>query len=225
MKKWWTYVLLAVLVVLAAALLIKRQAATEEGTAMVMADEWSQWDGTVVFLGDSITDLCDLRTYYPGLNAVNRGISGDTTGGILDRLEQSVLDLAPDVVVLQGGINDLFMGYDEDEVVENFQAMIRAVRAALPEAGVVVQSLYPVAESRDGPVNGAVRRVNARLKTLAEDNGCRYADVYSALVTEDGTLKNGYADDGLHPNDAGYRVVAPVVSAALAEVIGELQTE
>ena len=71
--------------------------------------------GGVVFVGDSITDFCNLDTYYPGLNAVNRGISGDTVEGIRGRLEESVFGLSPSVVVLLGGANNFAEGYDDDE--------------------------------------------------------------------------------------------------------------
>lgn len=187
---------------------------------MAEVKDWNGWDGTVVFLGDSITDLCDLAVYYPGLNAVNRGISGDTTGGMLERLSRSVLALAPDIVLVQGGINDLFMDLSEDDIVSNIRAMVREIRAGQSHAGVIVQSLYPLSPAWGMSMNGAVVRLNARLQALAEEEGCLYADVYAALADEKGALKEGYADDGLHPNVTGYRAVAPVLTAAILEEIG-----
>ena len=70
----------------------------------------------IVFLGDSITDFCDLDTYYPGLNAVNRGIAGDMTVGVLRRMEASVFALEPRLVVLLIGVNDLSRGYSPETV-------------------------------------------------------------------------------------------------------------
>ena len=69
-----------------------------------------------VFLGDSITDFCDPDTYYPGLNAVNRGIAGDMTVGVLRRMEASVFALEPRLVVLLIGVNDLSRGYSPETV-------------------------------------------------------------------------------------------------------------
>lgn len=70
----------------------------------------------IVFLGDSITDFCDPDTYYPGLNAVNRGIAGDMTVGVLRRMEASVFALEPRLAVLLIGVNDLSRGYSPETV-------------------------------------------------------------------------------------------------------------
>ncbi len=219
MKKRWMWAVLAVLVLLMALLLLGKHTALEQVEAETR--DWNGWEGTAVFLGDSITELCDLSVYYNGLNAVNRGISGDTTGGMLDRLGRSVLELepAPDIVLVQGGINDLYTGVPEDDIVDNIRAIVRKTKETLPEAGVIVQSIYPVSASRGMDLNGAIRRVNARLKALTEEEGCLYADVHAALAAEDGALAAGYADDGLHPSVKGYRAVAPVVSDAILAVI------
>ena len=110
------------------------------------AESFADWDGTAVFLGDSITDFCDLGYYYPGLNAVNEGISGDVTGHMLERLDESVLAYEPDILVLLGGINDLYTGVSDDEIVANLTAIADGTLARFPDAAVLVQSIYPVAD-------------------------------------------------------------------------------
>lgn len=185
---------------------------------------WADWDGTVVFLGDSITDFCDLAYYYPGLNAVNEGISGETTWDILERMERSVYAREPQVVVILAGINDLFLGAGAETVVNDLSAIVQGIAQRLPETEVIVQSLYPVGLEldADGTVTGQVRAVNARLAEMADRYGYRYADVYSAMQTEEGYLEPAYADDGLHPNDAGYQAARPVLTRALNEAIAAL---
>lgn len=170
--------------------------------------------GQVVFLGDSITEYCDLAAYYPGLNAVNQGVAGDTTGGMLERLEQ-VYAVGPRTVVIQGGVNDLLSGYEVEQVVENLRAIVQSVHERLPGARVVVQSVYPVGEGEGLYFTRRIQDVNARLAAMAEELDYRYADVYAALQTEDGRLDGRCSDDGLHPNDAGYQAACPVVLAAL----------
>ena len=200
--------------VCSASVLLRRQAAVSD------QPQWADWDGTVVFLGDSITEFWDLDHYYPGLHAVNEGISGQTTGQILKRMERSVYDQEPDVVVLLAGINDLFLGYDQTHVLDNLLAIVQGIHQRLPETAVLVQSLYPLGPDLDpaGTVTAAVQTVNGQLEQLAEQYDYRYVDVYGALSTEDGFLDMAYSEDELHPNDAGYQAVRPVLTAALEAV-------
>ncbi len=218
---------LAVLVALGAlctgSMLTRGDAKTETGPSgppQPGPESWEGWDGTALFLGDSITDFCDLAVYYPGLNAVNQGISGETTGDILDRLDRSVSPYKPDILVLLAGVNDILSDYPDDQVVDNMRAIVEGVRRTLPETAVILQSIYPVMEGEDLYYTGHIRAVNGRLEALAEELNCRYVDVYSALCTADGRLDERYTDDGLHPNDAGYRMACPLVAAAIGEITG-----
>lgn len=180
---------------------------------------WEDWDGTVLFLGDSITDFCDLPVYYPGLNAVNQGISGETTGQILARMDRSVYAYEPDILVLLAGVNDILSGYEDDVVTGNMRTILEGVWQRLPETEIILQSIYPVAEGEDLYYTGRIRAVNERLKALAAEFGCRYLDVFSALCAADGRLDGRWSDDGLHPNDAGYRTACPLIAGAIGQAI------
>ena len=90
---------------------------SEKGQAKVEKMNDEEEKNGIVFLGDSITDFCDLDTYYPGLNAVNRGIAGDMTVGVLRRMEASVFALEPRLVVLLIGVNDLSRGCSAEDIV------------------------------------------------------------------------------------------------------------
>lgn len=175
--------------------------------------------GEVVFFGDSITEYCDLAAYYPGLDTVNQGIAGDTTDGMLRRLEQ-VYAAGPQIVVILGGVNDILSGYDAEHVLNNLSAIVRSIHERLPQARVVVQSIYPVAEGDDLCFTRQIRDVNARLEEQAAELDYRYTNVYDVLCTEDGRLDRLYSDDGLHPNDAGYRIACPLVRAAVEKAAG-----
>jgi lysophospholipase L1-like esterase len=63
--------------------------------------------GSIVFLGDSITDFFRVNEFFPGVYVINRGISGDTTDGVLNRLAESVYELSPSKIFLMIGTNDL----------------------------------------------------------------------------------------------------------------------
>ena len=185
------------------------------------AASFAEWDGKAVFFGDSITDYCDLEVYYPGLNAVNMGISGDTTGGMLERIERSVYSQEPDVVVFLGGVNDILSGYDDSATVANIRAILEGVRANLPKAEVLVQSIYPVSEYAGSDFNSHIRAVNDEIKNMAKELGCRYVDVYSAMATAEGRLDGRYSYDGLHPNEEGYAVACPIVAKELEKITGK----
>ena len=169
---------------------------------------------TVVFFGDSITEYCDLQAYYPDLHTVNEGVAGDTTAGMLARLER-VYEAEPAFVVVLGGINDLLSGYGAGQVTDNLRAIVEKLHDDLPKARVVVQSVYPIADGEDLYFTGLICAVNAALRAMAGEMGYTYADVYAALQTADGRLDGRYSDDGLHPNDAGYEAACPVVRAAI----------
>ncbi|MBQ4444133.1 MAG: hypothetical protein II896_05740 [Clostridia bacterium] len=184
--------------------------------------------GGVVFVGDSITDFCNLDTYYPELNAVNRGISGDTIEGILGRLDVSIFDLEPSVVVLLGGANNFAEGYDDVEtfVIDTYRAILSQIKARLPQTKVVVQSVYPVSDvsfhNRYKYGHGHIRAINAKLEELTLSMGYVYADVYSVLATGDEEFDSRYTDDGLHPNAKGYAAISAYLRPIVDGLRGEM---
>ena len=103
--------------------------------------------GQIVFVGDSITDFYPLDDYYADLNLAtyNRGIGGDTTGGLLDRMKVSLYDLAPSKIVLMIGINDIFGGGKNNAYVKNnYNKILKKISKNLPDAKVYCMSLLPI---------------------------------------------------------------------------------
>ncbi|MFA5449410.1 MAG: GDSL-type esterase/lipase family protein, partial [Clostridia bacterium] len=138
--------------------------------------------GEVVFTGDSITELCDLGQFYPNITAYNRGISADTTEGLLKRMDESIFDLAPKVIVLLIGINDLaFFGKSEDEVLVNYRKILSQIADRLPTAAVIIQSVYPVNSQmyKDEVFfhPEKIVRLNTGLSALAEEFSYTYANI------------------------------------------------
>lgn len=170
--------------------------------------------GHVVFVGDSITDSCDLDEYYPTLDAYNRGIAGSTSYDVWRHLDRAVYQLQPSVVVLLVGTNDYQRYYssDNDAILARYRQILEGIHTNSPDTKVLVQSVYPIGEGkyhkhyRYG--HDYVVPLNAGLADLAAEYGYTYADVYSQLVGADGEQIADYFIDGLHPNDAGYRVIS-----------------
>ena len=175
----------------------------------------------VVFLGDSITDLWNLPQFFPGKPYVNRGISGQTTSQMLVRLYPDVLDLKPAAVVLLAGTNDIARNTGPETlqmIAENVQAIVELAQAH--GIKVILCSLTPVSDYTRRHQTGQrppsdILRLNAWLRDYAAKGNLGFADYYSALVDDRGMLKEGFSDDGLHPNAKGYELLAPVVEKAV----------
>lgn len=180
--------------------------------------------GGIVFFGDSITDQCDLEKYYPGYNVFNRGISGDSTYHLLERMKD-VYVLEPSVIVLLIGVND-FMNDDRPvgDVYEDYVKILNGIKINLPDTVVVCQSVYPGADGqfKVADYNDEIVELNAKIKTLAEEYDYIYADIHPYLLAPDSALIDStYCTDGVHPNDAGYVVISehltPYIEQALEQ--------
>jgi len=179
----------------------------------------------VVFMGDSITDGWKLAEYFPGKPYVNRGISGQTTPQMLVRMFPDVIDLKPAVMVIFAATNDIARNTGPvtlTMIEENFQAMTELAQAH--GIKVVLCSVTPIIDytqrkQSEGRPPADILKLNAWLREYAEKTGSGFANYYAALVDEKGMLKDGYSNDGLHPNAKGYQVMAPVIEAALGRVL------
>jgi acyl-CoA thioesterase-1 len=184
-------------------------------------------ENRVVFFGDSITDIWHLDQYFPGKPYVNRGIGGQTTPQMLVRFRQDVIDLHPKVVVILAGTNDIAgnTGPMRDEDIEANLASF-AELAQVHDVRVVYASVLPVhnytEKSKDFFAQRPMPRIlalNEWLKKYCAENHIVYLDYFSSLVDEKGLLKKELADDGLHPNDAGYKIMVPLAEAAIQKAL------
>jgi lysophospholipase L1-like esterase len=183
----------------------------------------------VVFLGDSITDGWALEKYFPGKAYVNRGIGGQTTPQMLIRFREDVINLQPAVVVILAGTNDIAGNTGPMSLEE-----IEANYTSLAELGrvhgirVVFSSILPVHNYTEKSTNmyaqrpmSKIRELNRWLQEYSKANGLVYLDYFSATVDDAGFLKKELAEDGLHPNAAGYSVLAPLAEAGIAKALGQ----
>jgi acyl-CoA thioesterase I len=179
----------------------------------------------VVFLGDSITDMWKLEDSFPGKPYINRGIDGQATPQMLVRFRQDVIDLHPAVLVVLAGTNDVagVTGRTRNEDIEANYASI-AELARLHHIRVIFASLIPVNNyTEDAKESYALRprerilALNKWLKNYCAQNGLVYLDYFSAMVDDKGMLKRDLSDEGLHPNAAGYKIMAPLAEKAIAK--------
>jgi lysophospholipase L1-like esterase len=179
----------------------------------------------VVFLGDSITDGWKLTQFFPEKPYVNRGISGQTTPQMLVRMFPDVINLQPAALIILAGTNDISRntGPETAEMIEdNFRAM--AELAQKHGIKVILCSLTPVSDytarkQTDRRPPSDILKLNEWLKKYAEEIHAIYADYFSALVDDSGYLKDGFSNDGLHPNDRGYALMAPLAQAAIDKAL------
>jgi lysophospholipase L1-like esterase len=176
----------------------------------------------VIFYGDSITDGWHLDQYFPGRGYINRGIGGQTTAQMLVRFRQDVIDLAPRVVVVLAGTNDIAGNTGPvtvEQVEENISTMAELAR--VHGIRMVFSSVTPVyGRMVDGRPPEKILAMNTWMKQYAAANSSVYLDYFTAMVDGTGHMKQDLADDGLHPNAAGYRVMAPLAHAAVAQALG-----
>jgi lysophospholipase L1-like esterase len=182
--------------------------------------------GRVVFMGDSITDGWKLAEQFPGKPYVNRGISGQTTAQMLVRMFQDVIDLNPAALLIFAGTNDIARNNGPqtlEMIEENIQAMTEL--AKLHGIKVILCSVTPISDyvpnrpQTRGRPPADILKLNAWMKDYAAKSGSVFADYYAATVDDKGWLKEGFSNDGLHPNEKGYALMVPVANAAIEQAM------
>lgn len=164
----------------------------------------------IIFLGNSITDGAEWIELFDNRHIKNRGISGDTTQGVYDRLD-TILKGSPKKIFLMIGINDIGRGQNNQYVTDGIQRIIRKIKTDSPRTKLYIQSILPV-NPIFGKFNGhtsqwkRIPSLNKALKLLSEVEGVTYIDLYSSFVNEEGKMDTEYSNDGLHLLGKGYNV-------------------
>jgi acyl-CoA thioesterase I len=186
----------------------------------------------VVFMGDSITEGWGMKAtptspgrgeFFPGKPYINRGISGQTTPQMLVRFRQDVILLKPKVVVLLAGTNDIAENTGKEtleEIGNNIASMSELARAN--GIRVVLCSLLPASDfhwHKGLEPAPKIRELNVWIKEYAAKNGFVFVDYYSGMANGEGGLKAELSPDGVHPNKAGYDLMAPLAEAGIAEAL------
>jgi lysophospholipase L1-like esterase/ketosteroid isomerase-like protein len=174
--------------------------------------------GGTVLLGNSITEFGDWRRLLNDAGVLNRGIAGDNTFGMLDRL-QEIIGRHPSKLFIEAGINDIAQGVPAEMIVGNISSIVQWVKAGSPGTKVYVVSVLPTNENvqKEYPEligkNPVVREVDRQLLQQAGPVGFTYIDLAARVADPSGNLLAKFArKDGLHLNGEGYKVFAGLIS-------------
>lgn len=194
-----------------------REKATKRENYRILNEEYALHNQTVL-LGDSITDFFNWYELFYDFSKVsgqavyNRGISGDTTDRLLERLDDNVLSINPKNIVLLIGTNDIGRGLPLSMSVENVSKIIEITKEKCPDVNFILQAVYPInrgmRDKFEKRSNEKIELMNKEFIKLSEKYGCVWLDITGKLKDETGNLKKEYTYDGLHLNVNAYKIVA-----------------
>jgi lysophospholipase L1-like esterase len=165
----------------------------------------------IIFLGNSITQFGDWKKLLKDSTAINRGIAGDITFGVLQRLDE-VIAHQPSKLFIKIGINDISKNIPDNVIVENIFTIVQKVKKGSPSTRIFVHSILPTNDSVKDEYpdaynkNAHVINVNNQLARKAKIIGFTFIDLCTQFQDKDGKLDARYAVDGLHLNDLGYQL-------------------
>jgi lysophospholipase L1-like esterase len=184
--------------------------------------------GTILMLGDSITERMFSEYKMPrtihGLRVFDEGIGGDNIGtsvsttGVMSRLDQ-VKRAKPAIIFLMIGVNDLWVKEEDvSKVIKRYEDMLARLKATVPDAKLVLESVLP-ARGGMNYVNPKVLALNARIKSLASENGAVWLDLHSLMKDENGELKAEYTGDNVHLTEPAFEVWEKQIRATVDELL------
>ncbi len=161
-------------------------------------------ENALVFLGDSITQGYDANNAFPGVKIANRGISGDTTRGVLIRLKEDVLALKPRGVVLLIGTNDLEDQAEPEVIASNVKLILAALKEQNPTMPVVLCRVMPSSAEKKRPAD-KIKKLNTLYAALIKtEPQVTMVDTYALFANDKGDATLEEFPDLLHPNRFGY---------------------
>jgi len=164
-----------------------------------------------VFLGDSITHRYPIDRFFRKKRVVNRGIGGDTMGGIkhqgvLNRLESTVYNLDPQRIVLLIGVNDIIWSHGTafKTKLEQYEYLVETIRKDRPDTELWCISVLP-ARGKYAKKNKAIKAFNRHVAEVSKKHRAKWLDLYRYFANKDGELLQKLATDNVHLNRRGYR--------------------
>jgi len=179
----------------------------------------------LVFVGDSITDGWRnggqpwWDQYWAPYKPANFGIGGDTTQGVLWRMQNGELDgYKAKLIVMMLGTNNINRN-PNDEIVDGDRLIIEEYRKRQPQAKVLLLGIFPRAQQASDPYRASIKDINGKLAKLADNKNVFFMDIGEKFLTPDGTLTQEIMPDGLHPNLRGYKIWAEAITARVKELM------
>lgn len=190
--------------------------------------------GGVVFFGDSLTELYDVRASYPQLEHVyNCGIGGANSEMLIWMVDEAVVKYQPRLVVLMVGTNDLgrTSGSSPKRIAQNIKVLVDLICGNLSECRVLLWSPLPCVEAkcsyRANPAlprsNQALHRIVPEMREAIREDRVRIVDVFDQFLNDAGDDANEtlYVEDGLHLNEAGFARLTGILSPIVEELFAE----
>jgi lysophospholipase L1-like esterase len=182
-------------------------------------------ESRIVFMGNSITEgwseFCP--EFFKGKPYINRGISGQTTPQMLIRFRQDVINLQPKIVIILAGTNDIAENTGPstlEMVMDNLKSMSEI--ASENDIKVILASVLPAFDYPWNPglnSNIKIPKLNEMIKNYCKVNSITYLDYFSGMTDGNNGLKPELTYDGVHPNEAGYKVMQPLVEDAISKAL------
>ncbi|UQD56472.1 SGNH/GDSL hydrolase family protein [Flavobacterium sp. K5-23] len=182
-------------------------------------------DKRVVFLGDSITEFWSREApeYFENHHYINRGISGQTSPQLLLRFRADVIALKPSLVVILAGVNDIAGNTGPstlEMITDNLFSMVDLAKAH--HIKVILCSILPandfIWQPNQEPANTIIE-LNTLLSSYATANEITFVDYHTAMTDDKKGLPLAYSKDGVHPNKAGYEIMAPLIEKAIQNAL------
>jgi lysophospholipase L1-like esterase len=179
----------------------------------------------LLFVGDSITDgwrnagqpIWDQ--HFAPFKPANFGIGGDTTQGVLWRMQNGELDgYKAKLIVMMLGTNNINRN-PNDDIVEGDRLIIEEFKKRQPQAKVLLLGIFPRAAEPTNPYRASIKEINGKLAKLADNKQVFFMDIGDKFLTSDGTLTTEIMPDGLHPNLKGYRIWADAISDRVKQLM------
>ena len=173
----------------------------------------------IVFLGDSLSDGAEWSELFSRQDILNRGISGDTSTGVLDRLDE-VVRHQPKKIFLLIGINDIARDISLEQICHNIFSILKRIKKDSPATQVYVQSLLPVNDRYNKFLSiiknaSLIPLVNKELEANAQQYHYTYIDLNTRMANSSGKLKDEFTNDGVHLLQAGYKHWAEIIKPYL----------
>ena len=162
----------------------------------------------IIMLGNSITNCANWDELFPNKHIKNRGISGDITLGVLDRMDE-IVKRKPKKIFILIGINDISLNIDKSIILTNYQGIISKIKKGSPKTTVYIQSILPTNDAFDtfkkhqGKMD-IIKEVNLGLEKLAKDNNVVFLNIFPEFLDDEGKMNKQYTNDGLHLLGKGY---------------------
>lgn len=171
-----------------------------------------------VLVGDSITAAWPWQELLAKSDIANRGVSGDTSTQILQRMN-GILEVKPKKAFLMFGINDFGRGADPEQVFKNYETIVEILQNA--KVRVIISSTIKCSANQiylqSQIINQKVDRLNAKLRDFSRNHGIIFVDINQKLSDSNGGLNKRYTVDGVHLNYEAYKEWAKLLSPLINE--------